>query len=207
MPGKALQHQQLEIHVASQQNILVNIPPTLSSAPLQQEHNLCAVQSILCSSSCQKVFLVLNLNLSPLPFTLSETPQSPGEQVLFSLEVLLFESIFFSGATALVLLCHFSQDVVLYPLTVFIPLISIGLDFFNSFFFLMQLFVYACIISSKKTLFGYTTQLQHEVTSIWLQFPDQGSNLGPLHWELRVSTNGPPGKTSLQFLLRCNSQK
>ena len=28
------------------------------------------------------------------------------------------------------------------------------------------------------------------------QFPDQGSNLRPLHWKRRVSTTGPPGKFS-----------
>ena len=27
------------------------------------------------------------------------------------------------------------------------------------------------------------------------QFPDQGWNLGPLHWEHRVLATGPPGKS------------
>ena len=26
-------------------------------------------------------------------------------------------------------------------------------------------------------------------------FPDQGSNLGPLHWEPKVLATGPPGKS------------
>ena len=33
-----------------------------------------------------------------------------------------------------------------------------------------------------------------------IEFPDQGLNLGPLHWELRVLTTGPPGK-SLQLII------
>ena len=37
--------------------------------------------------------------------------------------------------------------------------------------------------------------------SMWDLVPDQGSNLGPLHWELRVVATGPPGK-SQQFLIK-----
>ena len=37
--------------------------------------------------------------------------------------------------------------------------------------------------------------------SMWDLVPDQGSNLGPLHWELRVLATGPPGK-SQQFLIK-----
>ena len=29
-----------------------------------------------------------------------------------------------------------------------------------------------------------------------IEFPDQGSNLGPLHWECGVLATGPPGKSS-----------
>ena len=32
------------------------------------------------------------------------------------------------------------------------------------------------------------------VVACGIQLPDQGSNLGPLHWELRVLATGPPGK-------------
>ena len=28
-----------------------------------------------------------------------------------------------------------------------------------------------------------------------IYFPDQGSNLGPLHWECRVLATGPPGQS------------
>ena len=37
---------------------------------------------------------------------------------------------------------------------------------------------------------------------MWLegsQFPDQGSNLGPLQWEHRVLTTGPPGKSLTEY--------
>ena len=30
--------------------------------------------------------------------------------------------------------------------------------------------------------------------NMWIQFPKQGSNLDPLHWESRVLVTGPPGK-------------
>ena len=33
-----------------------------------------------------------------------------------------------------------------------------------------------------------------------IQFPDQGSNLGPLRWERKVLATGPPGKSSSTFL-------
>ena len=33
------------------------------------------------------------------------------------------------------------------------------------------------------------------VTAHGIQFPDQGWNPGPLHWELRVLATGPPGKS------------
>ena len=33
---------------------------------------------------------------------------------------------------------------------------------------------------------------------IW--FPDQGSNLGPLHWEHGILATAPPGKSQLWFL-------
>lgn len=30
--------------------------------------------------------------------------------------------------------------------------------------------------------------------SMWNLVPDQGSNLGPVHWELKILASGPPGK-------------
>ena len=33
-----------------------------------------------------------------------------------------------------------------------------------------------------------------------LQFPDQGSNLGPLNWEQRDSAAGPAGKSLMGWL-------
>ena len=34
-----------------------------------------------------------------------------------------------------------------------------------------------------------------------IQFPNQGSNLGPSHWECRVLATGPPGKSQEQPFL------
>ena len=36
-----------------------------------------------------------------------------------------------------------------------------------------------------------------------IQFPDQGSNPGPLHWECGVSTLGPPGKSPRDIPFEC----
>ena len=48
-------------------------------------------------------------------------------------------------------------------------------------------------------LFGCAkSQLQHAESlgaACGIQFPVQGSNLGPLHWEVRVLATGPPGKS------------
>ena len=38
-------------------------------------------------------------------------------------------------------------------------------------------------------------------SSMWDLVPDQGSNLGRLHWELGVLATGPPGK-SQEFLIK-----
>ena len=38
-------------------------------------------------------------------------------------------------------------------------------------------------------------------SSMWDLVPDQGSNLGCLHWELGVLATGPPGK-SQEFLIK-----
>ena len=37
------------------------------------------------------------------------------------------------------------------------------------------------------------------VATCGIQLPDQGSNLGPLHWERRVLATGPPGKSLEHF--------
>ena len=34
---------------------------------------------------------------------------------------------------------------------------------------------------------------------LWDQFPDQGSNMGPLHWEHRVLDTGPTGKSPFAY--------
>ena len=47
-------------------------------------------------------------------------------------------------------------------------------------------------------LFGCTrSQMQH---ACGIQFPDQGSNPGSLHWEFKVLTAGPPGESLLGVL-------
>jgi len=38
------------------------------------------------------------------------------------------------------------------------------------------------------------------VATCRIKFPDQGLNLGPLHWEPGVLTTGPPGKSHISGL-------
>ena len=63
--------------------------------------------------------------------------------------------------------------------------------------FSLNLFVF--FLLKKKNLFGCTrSQLACEifiVTTCGIQFPDQGSNLGPQCWEHRVLVTGPRGKS------------
>ena len=40
------------------------------------------------------------------------------------------------------------------------------------------------------------------VAACGIQFPDLGSNLGPLHWEHRVLATGPSGKSLVLSFLR-----
>ena len=51
-------------------------------------------------------------------------------------------------------------------------------------------------------LFLFLQLLQVLVVAYRIQFPDQGLNLGPLHWEPGVLATGPPGKSQLWFY--CN---
>ena len=48
-------------------------------------------------------------------------------------------------------------------------------------------------LSCGTWIFVATFQLL--VVACGVSFPDQGSNPGPLHWECRVLTTGPPGKS------------
>ena len=59
-----------------------------------------------------------------------------------------------------------------------------------------------CLSRSTRDL---QSSLQHAVSLVvaykllvaacGISFPDQESNQGPLHWELRVLATGPPGKS------------
>ena len=63
------------------------------------------------------------------------------------------------------------------------------------------LFFYLLI---KKILFLFIWLLWAFVAAYGIQFPNQGSNPGSLHWEHGVLATGPPGK-SLLFLFVCLS--
>ena len=68
---------------------------------------------------------------------------------------------------------------------------------------------YLKILQESKTLFKFIVFL-----FIWRQwilavacgikFSDQGSNPEPLHWEFRVLTAGPPGKSHQSFFIKLN---
>ena len=71
--------------------------------------------------------------------------------------------------------------------------------------FFKNLFIYfGCAVSQSwhggsLLPHGGIFQLQHADSQLWhacgIQFPHQGSNPGPLHWERRVLPTGPPGKS------------
>ena len=65
---------------------------------------------------------------------------------------------------------------------------SILLFFFNLFIWLHR------ILGAARGIFS--------VVARGIQFPNQGSNLGPLCWEHRVLATGPPGK-SLLLCVNC----
>ena len=68
--------------------------------------------------------------------------------------------------------------------------------FFNIYIYLFILFIYlvapGLICGTWAPLLQLAGKLWHACGS---QFPNQGSNPGPLHWECRVLTTVPPGKS------------
>ena len=48
--------------------------------------------------------------------------------------------------------------------------------------------------------YGYEKSFYFWSVACGIYFPDQGSNLDPLHWESRVLATGPPGKSQKRFL-------
>ena len=71
----------------------------------------------------------------------------------------------------------------------------------HKFLFFQYLFIF--ILAAPGLSCGtWDLQLRHVDSQLWhacrIQFPDQGSNLGPLHWEHGVLPTGPPRK-SLNF--------
>ena len=78
-------------------------------------------------------------------------------------------------------------------------------SFFNIFLFiwLIRVLVAACgilnvrciIVACKHLVISYELL----IASFGIQFPDLGSNLGPLHWEPGVLATGPRGKSLFVF--------
>ena len=50
-------------------------------------------------------------------------------------------------------------------------------------------------LNIKIFIYLFTWQLWVLVAACGIWFPDQGSNPGPLHWELGALAPGPPGKS------------
>ena len=96
---------------------------------------------------------------------------------------------------------HRIQDAFFFRVVIFI---------FINFFFLHSTFKFLNFI-----LFIYLFRLhQLLVVACGIQFPNQGSNLGPLYWEWRVLPTGLPGKPLNDFFnwsivdlyLRCTAK-
>ena len=73
-----------------------------------------------------------------------------------------------------------------------------------SFFVLFFSFWLFILVSTSIVLFIFKHLFLwlHQVLAVaWeVEFPAQGSNPGPLHWEHAVLTSGPPGNSLLLFL-------
>ena len=57
------------------------------------------------------------------------------------------------------------------------------------------------LLKKKNYLFGCITSAGSLVEACGIEFPNQGSNLGPLQWESGVLATGPPGKSFNRLLL------
>ena len=58
----------------------------------------------------------------------------------------------------------------------------------------------AKLLKKKKKVYLFVWLGQVLVAACGIQFSNQGLNLGPLPWKLRVLTTGPPGKLPSYFL-------
>ena len=95
------------------------------------------------------------------------------------------------------------------PQSLFCDLSSVFLSYSYPFFsfiyyFLNYLFIYRAVPSLScgtwdlQSLLGLAGSL---VGAHRIQFPDQGSNPGPLHWEWRVFATGTPGKSLIHIII------
>ena len=105
-------------------------------------------------------------------------------------------SILFSNSFPFRLLYNIEQSSLCY--TVGPCWLSILFSFFKSLFdvdhFLSLCWICYNIASFMFWFFGF------EACGILASWPDQGSNLHPLHWQCRVLTTGLPGKCWLFIL-------
>ena len=100
--------------------------------------------------------------------------------------------ILFFSLNSLKYLLVFSMNQLLFesPLFVYLLLISKLMFILSSTYFVFNLLF---SIFFKKYLFIWVSWVF--VAACGIQFPDQGSNPGLLHWECRVLAMGPPGKS------------
>ena len=66
-----------------------------------------------------------------------------------------------------------------------------------SLVFVLPFFFFFCFVLASLDLSCGTKDIGSLVATYGIQFPDQGSNLGTLHWESGVLATGPPGKSLL----------
>ena len=90
--------------------------------------------------------------------------------------------------------------------------------FIYYYYFLIFIYLFGCagsqlrlagsLVAARLLLSCGTQapQLWHVNSQLWhacgIQFPDQGLNLGSLHWECGVLTTAPPGKSLKRFIIR-----
>ena len=132
------------------------------------------------------LFTLANLLFDHFQFTLILGSNIPGSY-----------AIFFFRASDFTFTTRYICSWALFPLwlSLFVPFAAISLLLSSSILGTYQPaeFIFQChIFLPFRTVHG---DLKARMLKWFAILPDQGSNLGPLHWELRVLATGPPGKS------------
>ena len=89
-------------------------------------------------------------------------------------------------------------------LSVFCSVLFNALSPFFLSFLKIFIYLFGCIGSQLQHAGSLVVACEPLVAACGIQFPNQGSNLGALHWERGVFATGPPGKSLLLLFKMSN---